>query len=718
MSTKTKAAGAFRQRLARMVRDRRRKRAAKARGGKKLHTKLLLLSLVALLAGFGYGLNYLAPKPEGGKLSLDQLTALAEDQRVVQATFRDEDAQLTGTFTCALPDEGSARAPTCEEYEAPVVGKKLKGRERKKAQEKRGAELPAGVATLETIPTRDFWMPYPQSDLATLSLLEAVGEGGARVSVDPQTPKKNVRLITTFLLPLMVLANLFALLFTAGRGGSSGIGEIIVFGSIGKGKIRNRGKSAAVTFADVAGADEAVTELREVVDYLRAPERYQSIGAQAPKGILMIGPPGCGKTLLAKATAGEAGVPFFSVAGAEFVESLVGVGAARVRDLFQRVRALAPAIVFIDELDAAGRRRGAGGGGGGTDEREQTLNQILVEMDGFDASSGIVVIGATNRPDILDPALLRPGRFDRHVAVDQPDRDGRRAILELHARGRKLQPNVEFERLARRTPGYSGADLANVINEAALLAVRADKDVVGMSELLEAIERVLSGPQRRGRILTPEERRRAAYHESGHAIVTAAVGKADELHRISILSRGKTVGTTSIAAEADAAMLTRSALERRLVIALAGLAAEELALGESSTGVENDLEVATWLARDMVGRWGMSRTLGRARLLAKDSDAILGNDVPFAQLSAATQHEVDSEIKSLLARAEEVAATLLRLNREKLDDLVGRLETEELLEGPALEEAIAGVVTRRIVLDGPGAGVQDPPRRRAKVKQG
>ncbi|MDQ3878695.1 MAG: AAA family ATPase, partial [Actinomycetota bacterium] len=326
----------------------------------------------------------------------------------------------------------------------------------------------------------------------------------------------------------MILANLFALLFTAGKGGSSGIGDVLMFGSIGKGsdKRRKKGLAAAVGFGDVAGADEAVAELKEVVDYLKDPERYEEIGATPPKGVLLFGPPGCGKTLLAKAVAGEAGVPFFSVAGAEFVESLVGVGAARVRDLFARVRAVSPAIVFIDELDAAGRKRAQGGGSGGTDEREQTLNQILVEMDGFDVSAGMVVIGATNRPDILDPALLRPGRFDRHITVDQPDHVGRKLILELHARNRPMAPSVDFDYLARRTPGFSGADLANVINEAALLTVRDARGLVEMPELEEAIQRVLAGPKKKGRVLSPEEQIRAAYHETGHAVAAAAVGRA------------------------------------------------------------------------------------------------------------------------------------------------------------------------------------------------
>jgi cell division protease FtsH len=441
-----------------------------------------------------------------------------------------------------------------------------------------------------------------------------------------------------------------------------------------------------VTFAHVAGADEAVAELKEVVDYLREPDRYADIGATPPKGVLLFGPPGCGKTLLAKAVAGEAAVPFFSVAGAEFVESLVGVGAARVRDLFQRVRAVAPAIVFIDELDAAGRRRGHGGGGG-SDEREQTLNQLLVEMDGFDVSAGIVVVGATNRPDILDPALLRPGRFDRHVTIEQPDVGGRQLILELHALNKPVDPAVDFAHLAKRTPGFSGADLANVVNEAALLTVREGKTEVEMPELEEAIERVLAGPKKRGRVLSSEERKRSAYHESGHALVAAASGRLADVHRVTILARGRTIGGAGIRSDADALLLTRDQLFARLVTGMAGLAAEQLVFGMPSTGAEQDLTEVTELARDMVGRFGMGAR--RRRLLAPEGDGFLGDEVPLAQISNQTHHEMETEIDELLARAEREATRLLTLHRPVLDTLAERLEVEETLEGPDLESVVA-----------------------------
>jgi cell division protease FtsH len=477
---------------------RRRAHATRRKSGSRRLLVLLLISLVALLAAFGAALAYLRPAAEGVELTLDRLDALAEDGRLVEARFLDADATVTGTFR------------------------------------EDGGEEP-----------QRYFLSYPSSDAVTALLVETATGGGAKVSVDPQPAKDVIGAVSTFLLPLMILANLFALLFSASRGGSSAIGEVTTFGTIGN-KRRSRRSTAPVTFDQVAGAEEAVAELREVVDYLKDPSRYEDVGALPPKGVLLFGPPGCGKTLLAKAVAGEAGVPFFSVAGAEFVESLVGVGAARVRDLFQRVRAVSPAIVFIDELDAAGRRRAAGGGGGGADEREQTLNQLLVEMDGFELSAGIVVIGATNRPDILDPALLRPGRFDRHVTVEQPDVAGRLEILELHAAGKPVSPAADLGVIARRTPGFSGADLANVLNEAALLTVREDKPEIEMPELEEAVQRVLAGPKKKGRVMSPEERKRAAFHESGHAIVAAASGRLEQVHRVSILARGRSLGSTTL----------------------------------------------------------------------------------------------------------------------------------------------------------------------------
>jgi cell division protease FtsH len=637
----------------------------RARVGRRLLPRGMVLglglSLLVLLATFGWALAYLGASTDGRALTYDEVTALVGDRRVVEATFQDEDAQIVGRYVA-------------------------------------GPKAPSGEGT--------FRLAYPKSDAVTGQLSDDLVTHGARVVFDKQPTKATVRLVTTFLLPLMILANLFTLLFSFSRGGTSGIGEVMTFGSIGA-KRQKRGRTAPITFDDVAGADEAVAELREVRDYLADPERYEDMGAQPPKGVLLFGPPGCGKTLLAKAVAGEAGVPFFSVAGAEFVESLVGVGAARVRDLFRRVRAVAPAIVFIDELDAAGRKRGTGGGGGGSDEREQTLNQLLVEMDGFDVSSGIVVMAATNRPDIIDPALMRPGRFDRHVTVDQPDLHGREEILQLHAAGKPVSIMVDFGYLARRTPGFTGADLANVVNEAALLAVREGHSEIDTPELEEAIQRVLSGPKRRGRMLSPEERKRTAYHEAGHCVAAAASGRVGAVHRVSIVARSRTLGASAMP-EGDAELLTMSRLTDQLVVGMAGLAAEELVFGEPSSGSEQDLEQATDTARDMVARYGMNPRLGRARLVGRAADAFLGGDLPLGAISGQTHQDMDAEIRGLLADAEGRATDVLVLHREVLDLLATRLEAEETLEGPDLEAVLALVRPEVALFDAPSSNGHGP----------
>jgi cell division protease FtsH len=702
MSDETAAAGnravqaesetsmSFRRRMKQYLIRRRRARATKKKGPRKTSTYVLLISLVALLAAFAYSLSYLSPKPTGDQISIDQFNALAEENRLAEVRFLDEDAVVMGRYLAP---------PLFQEEEEPAPKKDAgkdagaKGRDAdadQKAADQKKADKNADEATDQTpiepsvAPSwaGQFYMSYPTSDAFTAILVGTATNAGASVTIDPQPEKAAVRVVSTFLLPLMILANLFALLFTAGRGSSSGIGEVQMFGTIAKGKVGKGVKS--YSFGDVAGADEAVAELREVRDYLRDPEKYEEIGATPPKGVLLVGPPGCGKTLLAKAVAGEAGVPFFSVAGAEFVESLVGVGAARVRDLFARVRAVSPAIVFIDELDAAGRKRGSGGGG--NEEREQTLNQILVEMDGFDVSQGMVVMGATNRPDILDPALLRPGRFDRYVTVEQPDSEGRKLILELHAKNKPMAPDVDFDYLARRTPGFSGADLANVINEAALLTVREQKAIVETPLLEEAIQRVVSGTQKKGRVLSSEERARAAYHEAGHALVSAATGYAEDVHRVSILARGKSIGAASVRRETDAVLFTKSELFVQLVTAMGGLAAEEMVFGEHSTGAEEDLLRATDLARDMIGRFGMGSK--RRRLLSPNADEYLAGEAQLGDISPRTHEEMENEIDRLLKEAEHEAARLLEHHREVLDSFAARLAEVETLEGTALQEVL------------------------------
>ena len=680
---------------------RRRAKNTRKRSGSRRALITILVLLAGLFATYGVALNYLRSRAEGQPISLDQFTALGKEKRIATATFRDEDKQLTGTYVATpqvteepkedtAKDEGKTDAKADDQKNGkndPATGKDTsnKSGDEKKNEEPAPEEpsnAPPGAGT--------YVISYPASDAAFQQLLQTATNGGAKVTIDQQTKKETVRVVTYYLLPLLILASLFGLLFSSSRGGGGGLGEVVTFGQIGK-KRQRRGMVAPTTFKDVGGEQEAVEELSEVVDYLRDPERYQEIGAVPPKGVLLFGPPGCGKTLLAKAVAGEAGVPFFAVAGAEFVESLVGVGAARVRDLFQRVRAVAPAIVFIDELDAAGRRRGHGGEGGGADEREQTLNQLLIEMDGFEISTGIVVIGATNRPDILDPALLRPGRFDRHVTVEAPDVDGRHEILMLHARGKPVSPDVDFDYLARRTPGFSGADLANVLNEGALLSLRLGKATLETAELEEAIQRVLHGPKRRGHVMSDAEKDRAAIHESGHAVVAAAVGELEDLHRVSILQRGRGLGTFAIQSDADSVLFLRDELFARLVIAMGGMAAEEMTFGQPSTGAEEDLTRATEIARDIAGRYGMSPALGRPRLLASDVDQYLGVDQGLAQLSETTRAQLDLEVKRLIDAAETEARRLLEANLPTLKKLSERLRGEETVEGPALAAALGDV---------------------------
>ncbi len=462
----------------------------------------------------------------------------------------------------------------------------------------------------------------------------------------------------------------------------------------GGNRIMNFGKSKAkmvskdmpkTTFADVAGADEAVEELQEIKEFLQEPAKFQAVGAKIPKGVLLYGQPGTGKTLLARAVAGEAGVPFFSISGSDFVEMFVGVGASRVRDLFEQAKANAPAIVFVDEIDAVGRHRGAGLGGG-HDEREQTLNQLLVEMDGFDVTGGVILIAATNRPDILDPALLRPGRFDRQIAVGAPDMQGRTDILRVHARGKPLAPGVDLEAVARRTPGFTGADLANVLNEAALLTARQGDKLIGNRELDEAIDRVIAGPQKRTRVMSEHERTITAYHEGGHALVAAALPHTDPVHKITILPRGRALGYTMVLPDQDKYSTTRSEMLDQLAYMLGGRAAEELVFHDPTTGASNDIEKATAVARAMVTQYGMTERLGAIRYGQEQGEVFLGRDYGHTRdYSEDVAAAIDQEVRSFIDAAHHEAFEVLVDNRDVLDALVVELLEKETLDKADVE---------------------------------
>jgi cell division protease FtsH len=463
--------------------------------------------------------------------------------------------------------------------------------------------------------------------------------------------------------------------------------------SFGKSRARMfAGNRPTITFADVAGVEEAKQELAEVVEFLKYPDKFAALGARIPRGVLLVGPPGTGKTLLSRAVAGEAGVPFFSISGSEFVEMFVGVGASRVRDLFDQAKRNAPCIVFVDEIDAVGRQRGAGLGGS-HDEREQTLNQILVEMDGFDTNTNVIVIAATNRPDVLDPALLRPGRFDRQVVLDNPDIRGRIQVLEVHARGKPFEKSVNLQTLAKQTPGFSGADLANLLNEAAILSARRNKKAIGMGELEEAIDRVISGPERKSRIISEKEKAITAYHEVGHALVARMLPNIDPVHKITIVARGLAGGYTRLLPTEDRYLYTESQFKETLAWSLGGHSAEQLIFGEVTTGASNDIERATALARQMVTQYGMSQKLGPRAFGKKEELVFLGREIGEQRnYSEAVAQEIDNEIRNLINEAYSVAREILVRHKDKLVTVSEKLMIEETIEGPVFDE-IMGVAT-------------------------
>ncbi len=520
-------------------------------------------------------------------------------------------------------------------------------------------------------------------------LVDELQSNGVPVETDPQTRSALIGALISWLLPVILV---FGILFFLMQNMQGGGNRVMAFGKA-KAKVVSKDQPKT-TFADVAGVNEAIEELEEVKEYLENPAKFQAMGAKIPKGVLLFGPPGTGKTLLARAVAGEAGVPFFSISGSDFVEMFVGVGAARVRDLFEQAKTSAPAIVFIDEIDAVGRHRGAGLGGG-HDEREQTLNQLLVEMDGFDTRVGVILMAATNRPDILDPALLRPGRFDRQVVIDRPDLEGRKGILGVHARGKPLDKTVDLDVIARRTPGFTGADLANVMNEAALLAARRAKKGIGMDEMEEAIDRVVAGPERKTRLISEKEKRTIAYHESGHALVAHALPNADPVHKISVIARGRALGYTLTLPIEDRFLVTREEFVDELAMLLGGRVAEELVIGDITTGAQNDLDRATKIARQMVTEFGMSDMLGPLTLGTKQGEVFLGRDfASHPDYSQQVAFEIDTEIRRLIDEAHDEALDILKGHRRKLDQIAAALIEKETLEKKELAAILEGITKR------------------------
>jgi cell division protease FtsH len=543
-------------------------------------------------------------------------------------------------------------------------------------------------AEVETKSGEALYANYPSSDAATQELVGRLGRAGTTVEVDPQSGKGTRVIVVQFLLPILLLVCLFAFFMRQLRSG----GGVDGFSSFRGGKRGQGHDDSGIDFGAVAGAGEAVAELREIRDFLAEPERYRRAGATIPKGVLLVGPPGTGKTLLARATAGEADAAFFSVSGAEFVESLVGVGAARVRDLFAMARRAAPAIVFIDELDAAGRKRGAGVGQG-NDEREQTLNQLLIEMDGFGGETGVVVMAATNRPDILDPALMRSGRFDRQVVVDVPDLEGRTEILGLHARGRRLGDGVDLLEIAKLCPGFSGAELANLVNEAALLSVREGIDAIDQQALEEAIDRVVAGPANRSRVLSEEERWTISVHEASHAVAIRSIGGLGGAQKVSIVARGRQLGTAAqMLIARDAVIHQREDLERHLIAILAGTAGEQIEFGQESTAAGDDLHAATRLARQMVTSFGMSPRLGPIAIGELDGEVFLGANLQsLGVIGPEVLDTIDAETERLVKEARDRAERSLRANWETVGELARELLARESLSGQELDAVLGSL---------------------------
>jgi cell division protease FtsH len=527
-----------------------------------------------------------------------------------------------------------------------------------------------------------FYYVAPRGQQVANAVAAANIKQGYRDEV-PSTPWYLALLGT--LLPFIIIGVIFWFLMAGAQGGNS---RVMNFGK-SRAKLVNK-ENTKVTFADVAGADEAIEELEEIKEFLKEPQKFQAVGAKIPRGVLLYGPPGTGKTLLAKAVAGEAGVPFFTISGSDFVEMFVGVGASRVRDLFEQAKASAPAIIFVDEIDAVGRHRGAGIGGG-NDEREQTLNQLLVEMDGFDSKTNVILIAATNRPDILDPALLRPGRFDRQIGVGAPDLIGREQILKVHSKSKPIADDVDLALVARRTPGFTGADLANVLNEAALLTARNDEKLINAASIDEAIDRVIGGPQKKSRLMQDRERLNTAYHEAGHALVAASLNNSDPVTKVTILPRGRALGYTMVLPMEDRYSISRNQLLDQIAYAMGGRVAEEIVFHDPTTGASNDFEKATSTARQMVTKFGMSSAVG-AVSFGSGGEVFIGRDMAQArEYSESTAQQIDLEVRTIVEAAHKEAYQALNLNRAILDELAKQLMERETLNQEEIAVIFAGV---------------------------
>ena len=663
----------------------------------------LFLGIASLILAIAFAtlLSDIKPASSGTGVPVSTVQTLAKRHDLTSAVLLDHDSRIeiaTSTSAPPLSITGAVAPLTRRTVRTHVKGsKKIK------------------LSTILVAPPRAgriqlLWAAYPASGALTQQLLRELDESGAAVAVDQQSGKGTKTIIVQFLIPILLLVCLFSLFMRLGGdgGAASGIAGFSQFG--GKGKKKGKGSADRTTFADVAGAGEALAELKEIRDYLADPSKYLAVGAAAPKGVLLVGPPGTGKTLLAKAVAGEADAAFFSLSGSDFVESLVGVGAARVRDLFRKARKVSPAIIFIDELDAAGRKRGAGIGQG-NDEREQTLNQILVEMDGFGGDGGLVVMGATNRPDILDPALLRPGRFDRQVVIDVPDVHGRLEILRLHGGKRPLAPDASLEEVARQTPGFSGAELANVINEAALLSVRDGRGLIDAATLDEAIDRVVAGPAKH-HILTERERWLIAIHEASHAVVTDALGHTASTRKLSIVARGRQLGTAAhMLSDRDQTIMTKPDLQSQLIVITAGLAGERIAFGHTSTSVHDDLHAATALARSMVTSFGMSEALGLVTIGEKSGEVFLGASLQdLGSVGPETLNVIDDEVERLVGDAEARAAAVLDRNWSTVEETATALLEHETLSGMALDAVLSTV--QEVTLEDLHEIRRTPPARR------